>query len=56
MKIVSRFNKNKVLFEAEATSITDLFKMAIKQGVSLAGANLTGLDFEEAKIAFSSID
>ena len=42
MKIVSRCDENRVLFEAEASEIKELVELAVKQGVSLKGANLSG--------------
>jgi uncharacterized protein YjbI with pentapeptide repeats len=50
MKILNRFT-NSVIFECEANTIKETVEAAVKQGVSLRDANLSGADLRNANLS-----
>ena len=55
MNIVSRYDSNKILYQAEAESFVALLSAAIKSGANLYGADLSGAEDAELVFARTSI-
>src|SRR5208282_2245037 len=50
MNIVSRYDSNKILYQAEAESFVALLSAAIKSGANLYGADLSGANLSRVNL------
>ena len=55
MKIVSRWDSTKVLYQAEAESMRLLVDAAVKSGANLSGANLSGANLSGADLSGANL-